>query len=469
MKNKKLLSLYTFLSVMSAICIIGFFSLPLIIDYVQVAYYGIQLDVNKRQSEIFVRIIENRLQKNADINDVISELQMSIAGTDIESGFVCITDSNLTFISHPDSNLIGKTVENMGLRFYDILAKAEKPWEDILKKNVSVSGILKAPDNHSEIVYSKKIEGFPWLINSHENTRKIDAEVESLRESIVFYSIIIAFLIALLASLFVRAGSRRYEEKIESINILLEDRVNKLNRANSELENLNIEKNEMLSIVAHDLKSPLSGIILSIDLIKNYFDKFSKADLIEKLNSIGNTSKHMSEIITQLLDIDFIENGKVDLRLESFKPNPLLAEVIESFNPQIAKKDIELIDETATENREAEIYADRNVFRELAGNLISNAIKFSPPKSKISYGLKHEDDKLVFYVKDEGPGLNDADMGKLFSKFAKMSAKPTAGENSTGLGLYIVKKLTELMKGSVWVESVYGKGAVFYLSFSRVK
>lgn len=469
MRNKKLLSLYTFISVIAAIFIIGFIALPPTIHFVQAIFYEIQLDVNKRQAENLARILENQLKYNKNVNQVIADFQQAIIGSDAERGFVCLTDSNSTFICHPDTNLIGKSLKPMGLKFVEFSSQKEYPWDFIISRNVSVAGILKAPDNHSEIVYSQKIEGLPLLINSHENTKRIDSEVESFRKSIITYSIFVSIFVALLASFFVRRVSKRYEERIENINAQLEDRVLELDKSNIELENLNIEMNEMLRIVSHDLKSPLAGIILSIELLIKYYDKFSKDELISKLNSISKSSTHMSEIITQLLDIDFIENGRFDLNYEKFSPKQVINELITGFQAQLSSKNIELVDGIRSFSDEAAINADKNVYKELAGNLISNAIKFAPKGSKIQIGLKNEITKLIFYVCDEGPGLNDNDKAKLFTKFAKMSAKPTGGENSTGLGLYIVKKLTDLMKGEVWVESDYGKGATFYLSFGKIE
>lgn len=99
-------------------------------------------------------------------------------------------------------------------------------------------------------------------------------------------------------------------------------------------------------------------------------------------------------------------------------------------------------------------------------NLISNALKFSPFNRNIWVIVKSDiENKItIVEVKDEGPGISQEDMSKLFGKFAKLTAKPTNNENSTGLGLSIVKKLVENMKGNIWCESELGKGTSFFLS-----
>lgn len=98
-------------------------------------------------------------------------------------------------------------------------------------------------------------------------------------------------------------------------------------------------------------------------------------------------------------------------------------------------------------------------------NLISNAIKFSPPQRKIQIGFQKNNGQIITAIKDQGPGLTQEDMQLLFQKYQKLSARPTGGEQSTGLGLSIVKKYVEAMKGCVWCESKSGEGAIFKVQF----
>ena len=98
-------------------------------------------------------------------------------------------------------------------------------------------------------------------------------------------------------------------------------------------------------------------------------------------------------------------------------------------------------------------------------NLVSNAVKYSPPGKNIFVRLQHSAEAVRCEVQDEGPGLSPEDQKKLFGKFARLSAKPTGGEHSTGLGLSIVKKMVEAMNGKVWCESELGKGATFIVEF----
>ncbi|MFY8001277.1 MAG: sensor histidine kinase, partial [Candidatus Kapaibacteriota bacterium] len=119
------------------------------------------------------------------------------------------------------------------------------------------------------------------------------------------------------------------------------------------------------------------------------------------------------------------------------------------------------------------ILADKQTVRQIFENLISNAVKYSPPWKQVWVRVKHTEfsgkKMMRVEVQDEGPGLSEEDKSKLFQKFARLSAQPTGGENSTGLGLSIVKKLVELQQGRVWCESTLGKGATFIVEFPLIQ
>jgi signal transduction histidine kinase len=100
-------------------------------------------------------------------------------------------------------------------------------------------------------------------------------------------------------------------------------------------------------------------------------------------------------------------------------------------------------------------------------NLISNAIKYSPPMTHIDIRLVQMAETVRCEIQDEGPGLSEKDQQKLFGKFARLTTQPTGGEHSTGLGLFIVKKLVTAMNGKVWCESELGKGATFVVEFPK--
>jgi signal transduction histidine kinase len=113
------------------------------------------------------------------------------------------------------------------------------------------------------------------------------------------------------------------------------------------------------------------------------------------------------------------------------------------------------------------LYKMNSMITQIIDNLLSNAIKFSNHNTKVHVTLKDENQTIRFEIADEGPGILEEDQPKLFQKFQKLHAQPTDGESSTGLGLSIVKKYADAMKGKVWCESEFGKGAKFIVEFKK--
>ena len=120
-----------------------------------------------------------------------------------------------------------------------------------------------------------------------------------------------------------------------------------------------------------------------------------------------------------------------------------------------------------TDLDESTAVLDKSLIVQIIDNLLSNAIKFSNHNSNVFVTLRDEDQTIRFEIYDEGPGIMEEDKPQLFQKFQKLNARPTDGESSTGLGLSIVKKYVEAMKGKVWYESEFGKGAKFIVEFNK--
>lgn len=246
------------------------------------------------------------------------------------------------------------------------------------------------------------------------------------------------------------------EKYLLRVNEDLEQRVAERTKA---LIKLNEEKNEFLGIAAHDLKNPLSGIRTSAEIVLRYFNENEKAGTF--MNRIIESSDQMLDIIMKLLDVNKIESGGYELYCTPTSLD-VLERQIQGYQVRAAQKAIQL----SYEFIEASVYADVLALQQVFDNLISNAIKYSPEWSKIwvrTFRQVNSSRAAVvrIEIQDEGPGLTEDDQTKLFTKFARLSAKPTGQESSTGLGLSIVKRLVEAMNGQVWCESEHGKGATF--------
>jgi signal transduction histidine kinase/Flp pilus assembly protein TadD len=258
---------------------------------------------------------------------------------------------------------------------------------------------------------------------------------------------------------------------IEKQNLEIKKQQNALKTAKAELEdkiqemeNLTDEKTHLLSIVAHDLRTPLNSILGLTDLIEmEEGQEGSTESRKEYLGLIKESGNRMLGMINTLLNVRKIEGNNIEVVFTDVNVHQCIQKILDDFKTWLQRKSIQV--EVSNIDVIQTVYADENLLRQVIENLISNAIKYSPLSSKIEvYGELREDTFMV-HVKDFGPGLSKEDQGKLFNKYQRLSARPTGGEDSIGIGLSLVKKLTELMNGKIHFESELGKGSKFCVEF----
>ncbi len=256
--------------------------------------------------------------------------------------------------------------------------------------------------------------------------------------------------------------TRRNAERLGAEILLVNQ---SLNEINERLQRSNRQKNEILGIAAHDLKNPLGGVVgfagamrLSLE---DDSEEVSKADLVDMSVSIEQSARHMLNIINGLLAAAALEDGTVALDIATCDVTTVVRSVV-SLNEASAKhKGITVLVDS---EQGCTIEADVQRMQELIDNLVSNAIKYSSPGSRAWVSVvRSSPESIRISVRDEGPGLTPEDMQKLFGKFQKLSARPTGGESSTGLGLAIAKTIVELHGGRIWAESKPGCGATFFV------
>ena len=260
--------------------------------------------------------------------------------------------------------------------------------------------------------------------------------------------------------------NRELEQKVAERTREISRQKEEITQKNEALIALNEEKNHLISIVAHDLGNPLANIKLFAQIIKRTAPNLTHKQA-EQLDVITESTENMMQMINKILDVNAIEAGKIDMNTEVMKLSTILKVAIYELSSTADKKDITLHLETAEEEKEVNI--DHFYTKHIFENLISNAIKFSPVGKNVYIRLYCEGEKLRVEIKDEGPGISQEDMKKIFRKYQKLSARPTAGERSTGLGLSIVKKYVDLMDGKVWCKSTPGQGSTFVVEFNQVK
>jgi signal transduction histidine kinase len=175
----------------------------------------------------------------------------------------------------------------------------------------------------------------------------------------------------------------------------------------------------------------------------------------------------MKSIIERLLDVNAIESGNLNITLRECNLTSVCKMTVEEYRSRAAAKNITLHFASTEDNIIA--LADEASLHTILENLISNAIKYSPFDKNIYIQVGREGGMARCDVQDEGPGFSEEDQLRLFSKYARLTPKPTGGEHSTGLGLSIVKRMIEAMRGHVWCSTKLGEGATFSLSLPLAK
>ncbi|MGB0524376.1 MAG: 7TM diverse intracellular signaling domain-containing protein [Flammeovirgaceae bacterium] len=258
----------------------------------------------------------------------------------------------------------------------------------------------------------------------------------------------------------VRTRTKEIEQQKEEI----ESQKETLEAQNQELQYLNEEKNHLMGVLAHDLRNPLTSLLTIANLMRSESD-IMHPDHIEYVGHMLGTLDRMQSMISRTLDVKATDAHDLNINWEPVDLEQVVTHVVADFRARAEEKDIHL--ELNTLHLRARL--DTNYTEQIVENLVSNAIKFTPPGKHVWVEMRNSNGKVKVAVIDEGPGICEEDQKRLFGKYQRLSAQPTGGETSTGLGLSIVKKYVEAMDGHVWCESIEGKGATFIIEFDALE
>lgn len=231
----------------------------------------------------------------------------------------------------------------------------------------------------------------------------------------------------------------------------LETSKRKLQQQRDRLSELNIQKNRFLSIAAHDIRNPAAMInMVSRSLLEEHSDEKIRQNE-DYVSHIYHQSGYMIRLLEDLLDVSVIESGKINLNISRSSYINLVKKAVRVNSLFAAKKQITIVFEPP--DHDCDIDYDETRIEQVLNNLISNSIKYSSSGSIIEVLVRHTSEGVLTEVLDEGGGVSDEDLSRLFEPFFKSTSKPTGGESSTGLGLAIVKKIIEEHHGQVWAEN----------------
>jgi len=225
------------------------------------------------------------------------------------------------------------------------------------------------------------------------------------------------------------------------------------------------EKSRFFSIIAHDLKSPFNGFLGLTQTMAERLPSLTMEELQEITLVLENSATNLYGLLNNLLQWASMEQGLIPFNPENLKLLPTAEESLVTILDPAKNKEIEL---TINISEDIAVLTDKNMLQTILRNFVSNAVKFTPKRGKISVSAKTIDDKIVeMAIKDTGIGMSHEMVENLFRPDIKMNRKGTEGEPSTGLGLLLCKEFIEKQNGKIWVESEEGKGSTFHLTLTR--
>ncbi|RUT72914.1 sensor histidine kinase [Ancylomarina longa] len=258
---------------------------------------------------------------------------------------------------------------------------------------------------------------------------------------------------------YIQFDGEKYTLIIVDDNTELENQKKKLIDQNKSLLDLNEQKSKLLGIAAHDLRNPIGAINSFSSLLLESEDDFSKEEKIEFLGLIKDSSQFSLHLLNELLDISKIELGKLDLDKEKHNIHDIVVNSIKINKIFARKKNIAINLQSKLQTNKINI--DKNKIEQVLHNLLSNGIKYSNPDTNITVDLLEKNSKIQISVKDQGVGIPESELKNLFTEFGTTSAKTTANESSTGLGLAIAKKIVLGHGGNISAKSKLGEGSEF--------
>ena len=244
---------------------------------------------------------------------------------------------------------------------------------------------------------------------------------------------------------------RKLQQQLQEQNLALLEK-------NVQLQELNASKDKFFSIIAHDLRSPLSGLLALIRLTAEQFEKYTHDEARQVMDALREESEDLYKLLENLLTWATIQRGRIPYQPKPIALPPLIERNLRLFAPNAAQKQITL---TNAAPSPLPAYADADMVDAILRNLLSNAVKFTKAQGTITISATRREQEVEVAVADTGVGMSPEQLAQLFRIDAKHHALGTAGEKGTGLGLNLCKELVEKNGGRIWAESEIGQGSVF--------
>jgi len=234
-----------------------------------------------------------------------------------------------------------------------------------------------------------------------------------------------------------------------------------------ELEIANRAKSQFMANVSHELRTPLNAIIGFSELILDGITGDINNEQKDCLNDISNSGQHLLRLVNDILDLSRVEAGKMEFEMENVDLAEIVDSTVATMRPMIDDSQHTLT--INTDDNLPRVYADRSRLRQVLLNILSNAVKFTAPGGTISIEATTDGEQCIISTTDNGIGIAEEDLERIFETFAQAGAPPGRVIEGTGLGLALTKRLVELIGGRIWVESELEVGSTFFISIPLAK
>ncbi|MFT5750123.1 MAG: signal transduction histidine kinase [Ancylomarina sp.] len=435
----------------------------------QIVYTNLKkqaLDDNLTIGESVFNMIEKSGVSHTDKIEFIKLLQETCEVLKMPNkGFICMADSLGTLLAAPGLKPDNKVSINSAV-FLNIERTKSEKYIDFFKANPFL-GYYEYPDHkYSDIIVAMNHPYADFKILVHQDANTIKERAKTKSRPLLWAGLIFAFVIATISYFIISKQVKAYQNKIDNQKSKLESNNHEITTQNNELEDQNTllkelaeEKDILLGIMAHDLRNPLGGIESIVDLMDKIGDLSEDQKIYFSL--LKPQVDSAQQLISDVLEMNKLESDQQSIEVEEIYIKSFISNKANEFKMMADEKNIVL---NTSIKSEVKCTTNLSMLNRITDNLLTNAIKYTPNGKTVLVETQISNNKLNINFIDQGQGIPEKERSLLFKKFSKLSTRPTNEEPSTGLGLYIVKLLSDKIGAVLNVDSEVGKGSVFTIS-----
>lgn len=263
-----------------------------------------------------------------------------------------------------------------------------------------------------------------------------------------------------------RFSIRSHDEALMILRDVTQQKIaeQQVTKFTEELKQLNATKDKFFSIIGHDLRTPINGLLNYAEILNDECDVLSKEEIKEFAGYINEIARTTNNLLNNLLEWSRIQSGKIAFEPQELQLYLAIDKIFRLLNPVSTNKQLKLVNEVIPQQM---CYADSNMLQSIILNLTSNAVKFSNVGGAVVISAESYDDYIKISVKDSGVGIKEEHLKMIFDSNVTFTTLGTAKEKGTGLGLMLCKEFVRMHKGNIWVESKVGEGTIFSFTLSQ--